>query len=35
LIEMKLLGKNKTLNWVSGLVIIVFYVVYLGSKFIH
>lgn len=35
LIEMKLLGKNKTLNWVSGLIIILFYVVYLGSKFIH
>ena len=35
LIEMKLLGKNKALNWVSGLVIIVFYVIYLGSKFIH
>jgi len=35
LIEMRLLGKNKTLNWVSGLIIILFYVVYLGSKFIH
>jgi Ca2+/Na+ antiporter len=35
LIEMRLLGKNKTLNWVSGLVIVVFYVIYLGSKFIN
>ncbi len=32
LIEMKLLGKNKALNWVSGLVIVLFYLIYLLSK---
>lgn len=32
LIEMKLLGKNKALNWVSGLIIVLFYIVYLLLK---
>ncbi|HNW23196.1 MAG TPA: sodium:calcium antiporter [Candidatus Dojkabacteria bacterium] len=32
LIEMKLLGKNKSFNWVSGLIIVLFYIVYLLSK---
>lgn len=34
LVEMKLLGNNKTLNKVSGIVIIVFYLGYLASKLI-
>ncbi|KKP44201.1 MAG: Na+/Ca+ antiporter, CaCA family, inner membrane protein [candidate division WS6 bacterium GW2011_GWC1_33_20] len=32
LIEMKLLGKSKSFNWVSGLVIVAFYVIYLLTK---
>ncbi len=32
LIEMKLLGKDKTLNRVSGIIIILFYIIYLVTK---
>ncbi|MHC1716759.1 MAG: sodium:calcium antiporter [Candidatus Dojkabacteria bacterium] len=34
LVEMKLLGENKILNKVSGIVIILFYLIYLAVKFI-